>query len=130
MKGRLRSKHYASVETVKTAVMKKCKQNFTWLVMHALIWRWNIAIERNDDYVQKLGCDPQRTSFILVYDTCSCVGDYSCTKEKSIIFYSPSCVCVYIYTHAHTNTHTHTHTHIYIYIYIYIKPWKFTHIYM
>ena len=27
-----------------------------------------------------------KTSFILIYDTCSCVGNYSCTKEKALTF--------------------------------------------
>ena len=73
MKEGLRSKHYASDEEVKTAVKKWPKEQAG---IHALIRRWNIAIERNRDYVEKRGCDPQRTSFILMYDPCSCAGNY------------------------------------------------------
>ena len=36
--------------------------------------------------VQVEGCDPQRTSFILMYDTCSCVGNYTCPKQNGITF--------------------------------------------
>ena len=49
--------------------------------MHALIRRGNTATERNGDYVEKWECDQQRTGFILMYDTCSYVGNYSSTKE-------------------------------------------------
>ena len=37
--------------------------------------------------VEKTGCDPQNTSFISMYDACSYVGNYSCTKEKGIDFW-------------------------------------------
>ena len=33
----------------------------------------------------RLGSDPQRTSFILMYVTCFYVGNYSCTKEKTLL---------------------------------------------
>ena len=53
MKDGLRGKHY---EEVKTAVMKLLEEQskeFYNAVIIALIWRWNIAIERNGDYVEK-----------------------------------------------------------------------------
>ena len=56
MKEGLRSKHYASDEEVKTAAMKRLKEQTTEFYkagIHALIWRWNIASERNSDYVEK-----------------------------------------------------------------------------
>ena len=56
MKEGLRDKHYASNEEVKTAVKKWHKEQSTEFYeagIHALIQRWNIAIERNGDYVEK-----------------------------------------------------------------------------
>ena len=50
--------------------------------IHALIWRRNIKIERNGGYVEKQGCDPQRTNFV-----CSCISNYSFTKEKDSTFW-------------------------------------------
>ena len=54
MKKGLRGKHYASDEEGKTAVMKWLKEQseFYKAGIHALIW-WNIATERNSDYVEK-----------------------------------------------------------------------------
>ena len=89
MKEGFRGKQYASDEEVKTAVMRCLKEQsieFYAARIHVLIRRWNIAIERNGDSVEKEGYDPQRTSFVFMYDTCSCVGNYSCTKEKEITF--------------------------------------------
>ena len=83
----LRVKHFAGDKEVKTAVMKSFKEQSTEFYeadIHALTRKWNIAIERNHDYVEKLGYDPQRTSCILMYDTRSCFGNYSYTKEKGI----------------------------------------------
>ena len=56
MKEGLRGKHYGSDEEVKTKVMKWLKERSTefyeaWI--HALIQRWNIAVERNGDNVEK-----------------------------------------------------------------------------
>ena len=42
------------------------------------------TIERNGDYDEKKGCDPQRIS--SMYDTYSCVSSYFRTKEKGITF--------------------------------------------
>ena len=73
MKEGLRGKHYASNEEVKIAVIKWLKEQSTEFYearIHALIQKWNIVIERNGDYVKKQRCDPRRTSFILMYDTC------------------------------------------------------------
>ena len=56
MKESLRGKHYASDEEMKTAVIKWLKEQSTEFYetgIHALIQRWNIAIERNGDYVEK-----------------------------------------------------------------------------
>ena len=78
MKESLRGKYYASDKEVKTAVMKWLKvqsTEFYEIRIHALIWMWNIAIERNGDYVEKDGCDPLRTSYILMCDRFSCVGN-------------------------------------------------------
>ena len=66
---------------------KNSQQNFTKQGIHPLIGRRNIAIERKGDYVEKLRCDPLTTKFILMYDTCACVGNYSCTKQKSSCFW-------------------------------------------
>ena len=49
-------KHYASDEEVKTAELKWLKEQskeFYEAEIHALIRRWNIAIGRNRDYVEK-----------------------------------------------------------------------------
>ena len=48
--------------------------------------RWNISTEGNGDYVEKWGCDPLSTNFILMYDTGSCNGNYFCTKRKRYYF--------------------------------------------
>ena len=56
MKEGLRGKHYASDEKVKTGVMKWLKEQSTECYeagIHTLIQRWNIAIKRNGDYVEK-----------------------------------------------------------------------------
>ena len=89
MKEGLRGKCYASDEEGKTTVLewlKKPSKEFYEAVIEALIGRWNIAIERNGDYVKKWGYGPQRVSFILMHDTCSCVRNYSCSSEKGITF--------------------------------------------
>ena len=55
MKEGLRSEHYGSYEEVKTAVMKRFKEQSTEFYVEGiqyLIRRWNIAIERNGDYVK------------------------------------------------------------------------------
>ena len=51
--------------------------------MHSLIRRWNIATERNGDCVEKKGFDP--LTFVMMYDTCSCVGNYSCIIENLLV---------------------------------------------
>ena len=51
----LLSKHYASNEELKSTVMKwlkKLSTEFYEVGIH-VIQGWNIAIERNDDYVEK-----------------------------------------------------------------------------
>ena len=58
--------------------------------------------ERNGDYVVKEGCDPQKISFILMYDTCSCVGNYTFTKEKGITFWL-TLGYIYIYIYIYTS---------------------------
>ena len=87
MKEGLRGKHYSSDEEVKSVLKKWLKEQSTEFYgarIHALIRRWNIAIERNGDYVEEYECDPRRTSFILMYDTCYCVGNYTCPKQNGI----------------------------------------------
>ena len=84
-------KHFASNEEGKTAMMKWLKEQSTefydaWI--HSLIRRWNIDFERNGDCVEKEGCDPQKTIFILMHDTCFCVCNYSCIKESFYIIMS------------------------------------------
>ena len=84
MKEDLRIKNDSSDEEVKSVVKKWLKEEsreFYRAGIHALIQRWNIAIERNIE-----GCDSQRTSFILMYNTCSCVGNYTCPKQNGITF--------------------------------------------
>ncbi|KAF5400615.1 Histone-lysine N-methyltransferase SETMAR [Paragonimus heterotremus] len=56
MKEGLRGKQYSSDGEVKTTVKKWLKeqtQKFYEAGIHALIQRWNVAIERNGDYVEK-----------------------------------------------------------------------------
>ena len=56
MKEGLGSKHYSSDEEVKSVVKKWLKEQSTEFYgagIHALIQRWNIAIERNGDYVEE-----------------------------------------------------------------------------
>ena len=56
MKEGLRDKHYASDEEVKIVVMKWLKEQsreFYKARVCALIQRWNIALKRNSDYVEK-----------------------------------------------------------------------------
>ena len=51
----LRGKHYASDEEVKTAVTMWLKKQLAECYeagIHALIWRRNVAIEKNGDYVE------------------------------------------------------------------------------
>ena len=105
MKESLRGKQHASDKEVRTAVMKWLKEQSTEFYaagIHALIRMWNIAIERNDDYVEKLGCDPQRTSFILIYDIYSYIYIYiydimPVLKKNGLLFNSLSYTYIYIY---------------------------------
>ena len=56
MKEGLRSKHYSSDEKVKSVVKKWLKEQSTEFYgagIQAVIRKWNIAIERNGDYVEK-----------------------------------------------------------------------------
>ena len=56
MKEGLKGKHYASDKEVKTTVMKLFEEQSAKLYnvgIHFLIRRWNIANERNSDYVEK-----------------------------------------------------------------------------
>ena len=56
MKEGLRGKHYHSDEGVKSVGKKWLKEQSTKLYgagIHTLIQRWNIANERNSDYVEK-----------------------------------------------------------------------------
>ena len=46
MKESLRGKQNASNDEVKTSVWKWLKESYK-AEIHALIWRWNITIERN-----------------------------------------------------------------------------------
>ena len=61
-----------------------------------------LLLRETGDYVEIEWCDQLSTSLIVMHDTYSCVGNYSCTKEKVITF-SLTLMCTYIY--------------IYIYIY-------------
>ena len=64
MKGGLRSKHCANNQKVKTEGVKWLKEQskeFCETGIHELIRRWNIAIDKNGDYVGKLGCELQKT---------------------------------------------------------------------
>ena len=56
MKEVLRNNPYSSDEEVKTAVMKRTKEQTTEFLeawIHAPIQKCNVAIERNSDYVEK-----------------------------------------------------------------------------
>ena len=56
MKEGLRGKHYASDEEVKITVTRWLREQSTEFYkagIYTLIWRWNIAIEKNSDYVEK-----------------------------------------------------------------------------
>ena len=84
MKDRQRVKHYVSDEEVKTAVMKWLKEQLTEFYggeIHALIWRENIVIERNVDDIGKKRYDPQKSTFILMYNTCSFIGNYPLLRK-------------------------------------------------
>ena len=55
MKEALRSKHYFSDDEVKSVVTKWFKEQSTEFYgagIYALIRRWNIAIERNGDWIE------------------------------------------------------------------------------
>ena len=54
------------------------------------------------------------SSVILMYDTCSCVGNYFCTKEKKHYFLTQPHIYIYIYIYIYVCI-----CYIYIYIYIY-----------
>ena len=89
MKANLIANDQASDEKVKTAMMKWLGEQptgFYEAVIHALIRKSNIAIERKGDYVGKEGCDSYRNSFILMFDSYSCVCNYPYTKEKGVTF--------------------------------------------
>ena len=61
MKEGLGCKPYSSDEELKTAVMKLLKEQpaeFYVAEILVLIRKWNIAIEKNCDYVEKKGCNP------------------------------------------------------------------------
>ena len=81
MKEGLRGKHYASNENVKPAIKKWPKEQ-DYMVSFKIR-----TLLLSGDYVKKKECDPQRTKLILMYDTRSCVGNYSCIKEKGITFW-------------------------------------------
>ena len=132
MKEGLRGKHYASDEEVKTAVMKRLKEQSTefykagicshiqkvehcswekwwlcwevgmWSAQHIFAWVASIYpyISPVNDSVEldlylstsvsdnlQVNQYSTRTSFILMYDICSCVGNYFFTKEKGITFW-------------------------------------------
>ena len=56
MKEGLRCKHYASDKEEKTAEIKRLKEQSTKFYkagIHAFLRRWNIAIERNGECVEK-----------------------------------------------------------------------------
>ncbi len=49
-------KQYASNKKVKTEMINRLKEESTEIYeaeIHAVIRRWNVVIERNDDYVEK-----------------------------------------------------------------------------
>ena len=81
---------------MKTAVkwLKEQSTEFYEAGIHALIQRWNIAIERNGDYVENLGCDPQRTSFILCMIHVPVSVIILLLKKKALLLMYP---CIYIY---------------------------------
>ena len=88
MKEVLKSKLYASDEEVKTAMMMKHKkENFTkqrYMLSFeggTLLLRERGTMWRSRDVILR------KNRFILMYDTCSCVGNYSFTKEKYITFW-------------------------------------------
>ena len=56
MKEGLKGQHYARDEEMKVERMKWLKEQSTKFYeagINALIWRWNITMERNCDYVDK-----------------------------------------------------------------------------
>ena len=78
MKEGLRGKHYAHDEEVKTAVMKNNQQNFIWQ---------GYKLSFKGGTLKEVGMWYTKTNFILMYDTCSCVGNNSCSKEKGITYF-------------------------------------------
>ena len=90
------SAFYTSKEEVKTAVMKGLKEQsieFTRLG-YKLSFEGTLVLRET---LTMLGCDPQKTSWILTYDTSSRVGNYSCTKEKGITFRLTLLYNTYVY---------------------------------
>ena len=86
----------------------------------------------------ELGMTSTQSSFIFMYDTCSFVGDHSCTQEKNITFWL-TLVYIYIYIYIYiyeeklktSNPNRkgrfiekQSQSSIYIYIYIYIHIYK------
>ena len=57
--------------------------------IHALIQRWNIVNKRNGDNAGKKERDPQKTTFILMYDTCPVLVIIPLIKKRLLLFDSP-----------------------------------------
>ena len=81
--------------------------------LSSLIWRRNIVIKRNGDYVEKLGCDSQRNNF---YSLCGWV--LSC-RRKTLLFDSPPCVIYYYAIYFYILYHYMLCYHV-IYILLYV----------
>ncbi|GFS07059.1 histone-lysine N-methyltransferase SETMAR [Elysia marginata] len=66
----LRGKHYKNDEEVKNAVNTRQKEQpiqFYEAGICGPAKRWNVALERDGDYVEKENCNPHEISFIVMY---------------------------------------------------------------
>lgn len=49
--------------------------------------RWNAAIERDGDYVEKYACEPVMYSYILIYDIFYCISYFLYNRINCITFW-------------------------------------------
>ncbi|GFS27152.1 histone-lysine N-methyltransferase SETMAR [Elysia marginata] len=95
MKQGLRGKHYEDNEEVKNSVKTWQKEQPIqilrgWNTYRTLIKRWNVALERGGDYVEKKKFNPHKISFILMYFGVLSTRRSQTTHKKVLLFDSPS----------------------------------------
>ena len=80
--------------------MKKLKEQSTESYeaeINALIWRWGITVEKNNDYVEKYGCDPLRTATFWCMINVPVTVIIPVRKKMLLLFDS------FLYTHPNTH---------------------------